>query len=71
MNKTKLRIKGEIAAYIVLLIICLWFFLINFIVVDEGISYELSSQAIVSGIILLFSFIWGIVNLVRFKKFSN
>jgi hypothetical protein len=71
MIKSKLRTKGEIIAYIVLLIVSLWFFLINFIVLEETISYELTTQAIVSGVIFLLSVIWGIVNLIRFKKFSN
>ncbi len=71
MIKSKLRTKGEIIAYIVLLIVSLWFFLINFIVLEETISYELTTQAIVSGVIFLLSVIWGIVNLIRFKKFSK
>ena len=71
MSKPKLRIKGEITAYMVLLVISLWFFLINFIVIEEGISYELSTQAIVSGVVFLLCVIWGIANLIRFWKFSK
>lgn len=70
-TKSKLRTKGEIIAYVILLVVSLWFFLINFIDVGETISYELTTQGIVSCIIFLLSVIWGIINLIRFKKFSD
>lgn len=71
MSKPKLRIKGEIIAYIILLAVNLWFFLINFINIEESISYKFNTQTAVSCIILILCIIWGIANLMRFRKHSK
>ncbi len=70
-KKSKLRTKGEFIALLALLIVSLWFFLINFVVVEDGVaSYEFNTASIVSGIMLVLAVIWGIVNLLRFKKLA-
>ncbi len=70
-SKSKLRIGGEIIAIIALFIVSLWFFLINYVTVEDGVaSYEMTTAAWVSGAILVLSVVWAIVNLVRFSKFK-
>jgi hypothetical protein len=60
--KIRSKICGELIAILILMIILLWFFLINYN------PAQITSTAIVSGILLLLCFIWGIISLIRFLR---
>jgi hypothetical protein len=62
MIKRKPKVKGEIISIVVLILILVWFFLINF---DP---LNISLTAIVSGLMLVLAVIWSVISILRFIR---